>query len=177
MNITEEQFRKTLGLFPTGVTVISVPQTEGQDLCVTISSLTSVSLHPPQILFCLSKKSKAISAFQSSGYFAVNILNANQSHLSEGFAKRGPIEWETIKTHRHTSSGCLLFSEALGHIICEKGSIYEGGDHEIILGKVIDLDIGSSTSPLVRQRGQYLTTQVLSDEPINEVLQKKRGSL
>jgi flavin reductase (DIM6/NTAB) family NADH-FMN oxidoreductase RutF len=177
MSITEEQFRKTLGLFPTGVTVISVPQTEGQDLCITISSLTSVSLHPPQILFCLSKNSKAMPAFKYSPYFAVNILNADQSHLSEGFAKRGPIEWETIQTHRHTPSGCLLFSEALGHIICEKGPIYEGGDHEIILGKVIGLDVGSSTSPLVRQRGQYLTTQILSDESFPKFSQRKLSTL
>jgi 3-hydroxy-9,10-secoandrosta-1,3,5(10)-triene-9,17-dione monooxygenase reductase component len=177
MNITEEQFRKTLGLFPTGVTVISVPQTEGQDLCITISSLTSVSLDPPQVLFCLSKNSKTMPAFKSSQYFAVNILNVHQSHLSEGFAKRGLIEWETIKTHRHSPSGCLLFSEALGHIICERGPIYEGGDHEIILGKVIDLDMGSSASPLVRQRGQYLTTQVLSGQSFSKPTQRKLGSL
>jgi len=53
----------------------------------------------------------------------------------------------------------LLISDALGHIICERGAIYDGGDHEIILSRVIDVIINPLVPPLVRQRGQYLTTQ------------------
>lgn len=159
MSITEDQFRKTLGLFPTGVTVITAPLEQGGDIGITISSFTSVSLNPPQILFCLAKRSKTSPAFKASRYFAVNILNATQSSLSDDFAKHTPIEWEKKKSHRHSQTGCLLLSDALGHVICEKNGEYEGGDHEIILGKVIDLMINSHDFPLVRQRGQYLTTQ------------------
>jgi len=153
-----------MGLFPTGVTVVTAPQEQGGDIGITISSFTSVSLNPPQILFCLSKYSKTIPAFKASRYFAVNILNANQSHLSDGFARRAPIDWKDIKSHRHTPTGCLLFSDALGHIICEKGSVYEEGDHEIIIGKVIDVIAVPHNLPLVRQRGQYLTIEPLSIE-------------
>lgn len=159
MNITEDQFRRTLGLFPTGVTVVTAPQEEGKDIGITISSFTSLSLNPPQILFCLSKHSKITPVFKTLQHFAVNILGANQSHLSDGFAKHVPIEWETVKTHRHLRTGCLLISDALGHVICEKGTMYDGGDHFIILGKVIDLMAIPHDLPLVRQRGQYLTTQ------------------
>lgn len=159
MSITEDQFRKTLGLFPTGVTVITAPLEQGGDIGITISSFTSVSLNPPQILFCLAKRSKTSSAFKSSRYFAVNILKATQSSLSDDFAKHSPVEWEKKKSHRHLGTGCLLLSDALGHVICEKSGEYEGGDHEIILGKVIDLMINSHDFPLVRQRGQYFTTQ------------------
>lgn len=161
MNVTEDQFRKTLGLFPTGVTVVTAPQKGEKDIGITISSLTSVSLCPPQILFCLSKHSKTIAAFKASPYFAVNILAADQAHLSDGFANHIPLEWERVNTFRHTT-GCLLLSEALGYIVCERGPIYEGGDHEIILGAVIDLSGTSPLSPLVRQKGQYLTTHSLS---------------
>ena len=156
MNITEEHFRKTLGLFPTGVTVVTARQEKGKDIGITISSFTSLSLNPPQILFCLSKHSKTMPAFKTLQYFAVNILNENQSHLSDGFAKHVPLEWET---HRHLRTGCLLISDALGYVICEKGAMYDGGDHFIILGKVIDLVATDHNLPLVRQRGQYLTTQ------------------
>ena len=110
-------------------------------------------------MFCLSKHSKTIPIFKASRYFAVNILNATQSHISDGFAKHVPIDWETLTTHRHAKTGCLLLSEALGHVICEKGAVYEGGDHEIILGKVIDAVAAPHDLPLVRQRGHYLTTQ------------------
>ncbi len=164
MRITEDQFRKTLGLFPTGVTVVTFSEEEGEPVGITISSFTSVSLKPPQILFCLSKQSKTIPIFKKSRYFAVNILNTNQSHLSEGFAKHTPLAWEKVKTKKHPATRCLLIREALGHIICEKGAIYEGGDHEIILGKVIDLGGEAHSLPLVRQRGQYLTTQPLFAE-------------
>lgn len=177
MMITEEQFRKTLGLFPTGVTVITASQKGGQDIGITISSLTSLSLSPPQILFCLSKHSKTMSVFKTSPYFAVNILSESQSHLSDGFAKHVPLEWETVDTYRHTATNCLLLSDTLGHIICERSAIYDGGDHEIIVGKVIDLNVTSSASPLIRQRGQYLTTQPIHIEALCERSYRKAGSL
>lgn len=159
MQITEDQFRKTLGLFPTGVTVVTAPHKEGKDIGITVSSFTSVSLNPPQILFCLAKRSKTIPVFKDSPHFAVNILSAHQSHLSDGFARHVALEWEKIKTHRHPQTGCLLISEALGHVVCEKAAIYEGGDHDIILGRVIDLTASSSNPPLVHHRGEYLTSQ------------------
>lgn len=157
---SEEQFRKILGLFPTGVAVVTV-SLRGEDSGITISSFTSLSLSPPQVLFCLSKKSKTMPIVEKASYFAVNILNLDQSHLSNVFAKRFPLDWTIIKTHRHAETGCLLLSEALGHVVCEKGPLYEGGDHKIVLGKVLDLCQSSELSPLIRQRGQYLTTQQL----------------
>lgn len=172
MNITEDQFRKTLGLFPTGVTVATTSKELGNSIGITISSFTSVSLEPPQVLFCLSKKSKTMPAFEGARYFAINILKACQSHLSDGFAQRGPLDLNLIKTHEHFQTGCLLISEALGHVICEKKAMYEGGDHHIILGRVIDLMANPLELPLIRQKGQYLTLQSL---PENEPLKCQNG--
>ncbi|MBI2707108.1 MAG: flavin reductase family protein [Proteobacteria bacterium] len=176
MTVTEDQFRKTLGLFPTGVTIITAPQKGGQDIGITISSLTSVSLSPPQILFCLSKHSKTMPVFKASPYFAINILSESQSHLSDGFARHVPMEWEKVDTYRHSATGCLLIKDTLGYIICEKGAIYDGEDHEIIIGKVLDLEVISSASPLVRQKGQYLTTQSIHIEPAYELTYRKSSS-
>lgn len=167
MNITEDQFRKTLGLFPTGVTIATTSAEHGSSVGITISSFTSVSLDPPQVLFCLSKKSMKTPAFVEAGFFAINILKAHQSHLSDGFAKRGPLDMQAFENHEHPETGCLLLSQALGHVVCEKKQMFEGGDHYIILGEVIDLMADPSDRPLIRQRGQYLTIQSLSeDEPI-----------
>lgn len=158
MNITEDQFRKALGLFPTGVTVVTVPAHLGENIGITVSSFTSVSLQPPQILFCLSKHSKMQPVFAESPYFAVNILKATQSHLSEGFARHRSLYKETVETHPHPETECLLLSDALGHVICEKGAVYDGGDHEIIIGQVIDIMVNHHELPLVRHKGQYATT-------------------
>ena len=168
MSITEDQFRKTLGLFSTGVTVVTTSQGQ-EDVGITISSLTSVSLNPPQILFCLSKQSKTVPVFTDCSYFAVNILNANQSHIADNFAKHIPRKGETVKVFRDNETGCLLFSDVLGHVICERGAIYEGGDHHIILGRVIAVGANFKDLPLVRQRGQYLTTQSISIELLQKV--------
>lgn len=159
MSISEKQFRQTLGLFPTGVTVVTTLTEEGKDIGITISSLTSLSLDPPQVLFCLSKNSKTMPIFKAARYFAINILNEDQAYLSDGFARHVPLDWEKVDHHRHPETGCLLLNEALGYIICEKGIVYEGGDHEIILGRVIDLKEAPPALPLIRQKGEYLTTR------------------
>ena len=161
MSITSDQFRKTMALFPTGVTVVTFPPLEGQDLGITISSLTSVSLSPPQVLFCLSKKSRVMPCMKAASFFAVNLLSAQQAQFSPYFAQHDLVEWEKVKTLRHALTGCLLLADSLGHILCEKGPIYEGGGHEIILGTVIDVYIGPVQLPLVRHAGQYLTTHSL----------------
>ncbi len=176
MTVTEEQFRKTLGLFPTGVTIVTTSPQGGQDIGITISSLASLSLSPPQILFCLSKQSKTMPVFKESPYFAINILSESQSRLSDGFAKHVPLEWEKVDTYRHLPTGCLLLSDTLGHIICERGAIYDGGDHEIIIGRVMDLSVTSSALPLIRQKGQYLTTQPIHIEPACERAYRKSSS-
>jgi 3-hydroxy-9,10-secoandrosta-1,3,5(10)-triene-9,17-dione monooxygenase reductase component len=168
MSITEDQFRKTLGLLPAGVTVVTAPQGQ-EDVGVTISSLTSVSLSPPQILFCLSKASKTVAVFKESLYFAVNILNANQTHLADSFARHIPSKRETLNGFRHEVTGCLLLAYALGYVICKRGAIYEGGDHHIILGEVIMVDTNKEGLPLVRQRGRYLTTQPIPMEPLQHI--------
>lgn len=162
MSITEDQFRKTLGLFPTGVAIATSPYGKG-DVSLTISSLTSVSLSPPQILFCLSKHSKSAPVFVSCTHFAINLLTEHQAYISDSFARHTPPK-KPIEVCRHDETGCLLIADALGHIICERAAVYEGGDHHIILGRVIALGANSTELPLVRHRGQYLTTQPIEKE-------------
>lgn len=168
MSITEDQFRKTLGLFPSGVTVVTTLHGQ-EDVGITISSFISVSLNPPQILFCLSIYSKTAPVFKDCTYFSINILSAHQAHIADSFAKHIPCTDRALKAFRHEETGCLLFSDALAHIICKRGDIYEGGDHHIILGRVMAVNTTFNGLPLVRQRGQYLTTQSIPIEPLQKV--------
>ena len=167
MKLSEAKFRKILGLFPTGVVVVTASYGK-EDFGITISSFTSLSLKPPQILFCLSKDSKTMPIFERIPYFVVNILSSDQAYLSDVFARRYPLDWSKIKTHRHVETDCILLSEAVGYVICEKRALYEGGDHKIILGKVVDLQKSYEATPLIRHRGEYLTTQPLSSSPVEE---------
>ena len=161
MSITEDQFRKTLGLFPTGVTVVTTRGEDHQPMGITISSLTSVSLEPPQVLFCLARKSRMHPIFKAAEYFVINLLNSKQAHLSEGFANRQDLNLDVEKISVHEKSGCLLITEALGHIVCEISAVYDGGDHDIILGRVIDVMAAPEHFPLIRHRGKYHTIQQL----------------
>lgn len=169
MSITKEQFRRTMGLFPTGVTVVTAPCEQGQDVGVTISSLTSLSLEPPQILFCLAKGSRSAPILTTTPHFALNILAAHQASVSDYFAYHSSQGSKPLEVCRDQATGCLLLSEALGHLICARGMIYEGGDHYIILGNVIAVHVNAPNSPLVRQQGQYLTTQSLAKVTLQKV--------
>lgn len=163
-NITSEQFRKTLSLLPSGVSIMTVSPPNGQDRGVTISSLTSLSLHPPQVLFCLSQTSSIMADVEAASHFAISILGDTQTNLANAFTRPGLVQWQEIQTHRHPLTNCLLLAGALGHIICERGPLYAGGDHKIILGTVIDVEINSPLAPLLRHRGNYLTTRALAEE-------------
>lgn len=164
MEVTEEKFKEALGLFPTGVVVITCQKYRGQDVGITVSSFSSVSLAPPQILFCLSKSSRTMLAFAESNYFTVNILSASQKLISENFARRVFLESVIVNTFQDIKTNCFLIKDALSHIICEKGNVYDEGDHLIILGKVQRVSIGPKNLPLIRHSREYLTTKSLVSE-------------
>jgi flavin reductase (DIM6/NTAB) family NADH-FMN oxidoreductase RutF len=169
MSIEQDQFRRVMGLFPTGVTVVTAPYGEEQDVGLTISSFTSVSLEPPQILFCLAKFSRSAPVLTTTPHFALNILAARQAYVSDYFAHRTLQGAKPVEVCRDQMTGCLLLPDALGHIICERGPIYEGGDHHIILGHVIAVQVNAPDAPLVRQQGQYLTTRSLAKVTLQKV--------
>jgi len=153
--MSPDQFRHAMRLFPTGVTVITVPSQKG----VTISSLTSVSLTPPQILFCLREHASLCPLFQTTDFFAVNFLSADQLSLANTFTTPALVDWTTLDFHPHAPTGCPLLANTLGYLICERGPIYEGGDHKIILGTVTEAQETSRSLPLVRYKGNYHTTK------------------
>ena len=87
--IDSKQFRKALGSFTTGVTVVTTRGVEGEDVGLTANSFNSVSLDPPMVLWSLDRKSSKAAAFMAADHFAVHILASDQEHVSNRFAKRG----------------------------------------------------------------------------------------
>lgn len=164
MTVCSDNFRNTLKAFPSGVTVVTAAAPDGSPFGITISSFSSLSLEPPQILFCLTQKAHCLPLFQKEFPFVVNILAAHQGHLSDHFAtpadKRALLKWEDVRSGVHPSVNISLIKEALGHVVCRVARLYEGGDHVIIVGEVIDLIRNDDvTKPLIRHLSTYNTVQ------------------
>lgn len=148
--------RAALGQYATGVAVITARAPGGAHVGLTVNSLTSVSLNPPLVLFCLSNKSSLLAAFEQATHFTINVLAAGQQALSNRFAKPSANTWDGVKysTGEH---GCALLSGAAGVLECARRAAYPGGDHLILVGEVVRFDVVNAAEPLVFYRGGYGT--------------------
>lgn len=146
-------FRRALGNFATGVTIMTAQNAAGERVGVTANSFNSVSLDPALILWSIDKNSSSFSVFEQASHFAVNILSATQIDLSNQFARRGEDKFAAVEFGLG-DVGSPLFKNCSAAFECEKYDILEGGDHWIILGKVVNFhDYGRS--PLLYHQGAY----------------------
>jgi flavin reductase (DIM6/NTAB) family NADH-FMN oxidoreductase RutF len=142
-----------MGRFATGVTVLTVNGPANRPLGMTASSLAAVSLVPPLVSVCVDHSAELHDAIRASREFVVNVLESEQEALSRRFADRHEDRFDGIGYHR-SPEGLVLLDGALAHIECEQFATYPGGDHTIILGRVI----GGTTHggrPLLYYRGGY----------------------
>jgi len=154
MTVNPRTFRKTLGCFPTGVTVVTTLDQAGAPVGVTVSSFTSLSLEPPLVLFCLDSRNPNLGAFQAAGHFAVNVLRQEQRELSIRFASRLEDKWKGV-TWEAGALGSPLLPGCLATLECRLSAIHEGGDHQIIIGQVEGLEHAQGGQPLLYFRGAY----------------------
>ncbi|WP_304452797.1 flavin reductase family protein [Nocardiopsis sp. YSL2] len=153
--------RQVCGTFATGVTVITSGD-RGNSVGVTANSFTSVSLDPPLVLFCLHKESRVRPVLTATGGFVVNFLAHHQEETAWGFAGRESARVDEVPHHR-SRDGIPVLSQALAFLSCHLVREYDGGDHAILLGEVVDLGTsGRDEDPLVFYRGQM---RVLGDGP------------
>jgi flavin reductase (DIM6/NTAB) family NADH-FMN oxidoreductase RutF len=153
MPIGEAAFRKTLGRFPSGVTVVSTHDALGRPFALTVSAFCSVSLRPPLILVSIENRSDAHRGLRESGAFGVSILAASQESLSRRFATKGRAKLKGGGLEPG-ETGVLLVSGALAHLECTVAASYRAGDHTIYLGRVRRLTARSG-APLVHHAGRY----------------------
>lgn len=146
-------FRNALGSFATGVTVITAVGPDGEDTGVTASSFNSVSLDPPLILWSLDKRSMSVPTFEQCDYFAVNVLGADQVDISNRFARAGEDKFAGLDFERG-AGGAALLPNCSARFQCQPEFAYEGGDHIILVGRVLDFDV-SNRPGLVFQQGRY----------------------
>jgi len=146
-------FRKALGAFATGVTVVTARGPDGRDVGVTANSFNSVSLDPPMVLWSLNRTSASLPAFIEGAGFAVHILAASQQALSDRFASRIEDRFAGLKFERGVG-GAPLLADCAAQFQCRLAFRYDGGDHEILVGEVVALT-HSAIPPLVYHGGRY----------------------
>lgn len=150
--IDPKRFRSVMGAFATGVAVITT-EWNGEWFGATVNSLTSVSLQPCMLLFCMNDGSTTGTAIRSSGRFAVNILGQHQSELSARFTGAGKDRFNGLALD-FSADGLPLLRGAAAQLCCRVAAIHKGGDHDIILGDVLSGD-DIACHPLVFHKGAY----------------------
>jgi len=153
------RFRDVLGRFASGVTVVTA-LSGGAPVGMTCQSFSSVSLNPPLVLFIPAKSSRAWPAIQRSGKFCVNFLAADQAELSNQMASKGVDKFAGVTWTPAPETGSPLIHDTLAYVDCQIASVHEAGDHYVVIGRVLDLDVSDSGSddPLLFFQGQYRTT-------------------
>src|SRR5690349_3372134 len=137
------KFRDVLGLFCSGVTVVT-SMSDGEPVGMTCQSFSSVSLEPPLVMFSPAKTSRAWPLMQRAGYFCVNILAAGQEDLSNGMATKGVDKFEGVGWQT-AATGAPLLDGVLGYVDCTVHQVVEAGDHYLVIGRVKELGFGDGS--------------------------------
>jgi len=162
--ISPDDFRRVLGHFCSGVTVITTMDAEGRPAGLTASAFTSVSLNPPLILVCVSHDAHSYAALAGATHFAVNILAAHHEAVSTRFATkpaRHPSEKFEGVDFCKSALGLPVLSDSLAALECAVVHAYPAGDHTIFVGRVEAADSrgDGGLEPLLYYRGKYRRIQ------------------
>jgi flavin reductase (DIM6/NTAB) family NADH-FMN oxidoreductase RutF len=153
MPIEKNELRRIMGHFATGVTVITTIAKDGTPFGLTANAFMSVSLEPPLLLISVDKKAESYPHFEQSRVFTINILSDGQEGLSRRFAVSGGDKFEGIAYHRGANNVPIL-EETLAHIECRLYAAYDGGDHTLYLGEILEAETREGR-PLLFYRGGY----------------------
>ncbi len=145
--------RDVLGHFASGVTVVTAMGPEGP-IGFTCQSFSSLSLDPPLVVFCPSRTSTTWPRLREAGRFCINVLAEDQSELSGQFARSGTDKYAGV-AWAPSPLGSPMLDGVVAWIDSEVAAEHEGGDHTIVVGRVLDLGADPTRSPLVFHRGGY----------------------
>ncbi|WP_234362775.1 flavin reductase family protein [Streptomyces formicae] len=154
------EFRRVLGNFATGVTVITAPAADGEPgpAGFACQSFSSLSLDPPLVSFMVARTSTTWPRIARAGVFCVNVLGADQGELCRGFAVSGADKFAGVAYDAAPVSGAPRLAGAPAWIDCTVQAVHTGGDHLIVVGRVDALGTGAAEAdgePLLFHRGRF----------------------
>ena len=151
--------RNALGVYPTGVTIVTTRGVDGRSVGLTVNSFASLSLEPPLLLWSLSNRSPNLRAFRTASHFVVNVLAQEQEDLAMRFASPSIVDkFEGVALrddplgHAH---GVPLVDGAAAWFVCACRDAIETGDHTLFIGRVVAHESATEQSPLVFQGGRF----------------------
>lgn len=155
------EFRRALGAFVTGVTIVTTIQPDGSPRGFTANSFTSVSLDPPLILVCIAKTASSHDVFSKTQHFAVSVLAEDQRPVSGVFASKAADKFSQVAWQKRTT-GAPVIDNAAASFDCTTHDVVDAGDHIILIGRVVDF-VHTSSSPLGYCRGAYVNFSLSQD--------------
>lgn len=159
-DFSPRDFRATLGMFATGVTIVTARNDSGEPVGLTASSFNSVSLDPPLVLWSLGKAAGSMAVFTQGRHYAINVLAADQQALAERFAARGVDRWAGVEFDEG-AGGAPLLRGCVATFECFNRSQYTEGDHVIFVGEVERCTRRPTASPLLFHGGRFYTEHPL----------------
>jgi 3-hydroxy-9,10-secoandrosta-1,3,5(10)-triene-9,17-dione monooxygenase reductase component len=158
--LDQGEFRRVLGSFATGVTVITAPAAAGEPgpAGFACQSFSSLSLDPPLVAFMVGRTSTTWPRIARAGVFCVNVLGAHQGELCRGFAISGRDKFADVPYDASPVSGSPRLTDAAAWIDCTIHAVHTGGDHLIVVGRVDGLGVAGEgdAAPLLFHRGRFL---------------------
>ena len=151
---SKPEFRTALGMFATGVTIVTARTANGDLVGLTANSFNSVSLSPPLVLWSLAQAASSMEAFSTGSHYAINILSADQQALAMQFATKGVDKFAGVAFHLG-AAGAPLLDGAAATFECFNRSRYEEGDHVIFVGEVEQCAHREGASPLLYHGGKF----------------------
>ena len=145
--------RDAFGSFATGVTIVTTRNAAGADIGRTANSFSSVSLDPPMVLWSLAKTSSGQADFHRARHFAVHVLGEDQEDLSGLFASKAADRFGALSVTRG-ADGIPLLEGCAARFECRTVHRYDGGDHVIFVGEVMDF-VREPRAPLLFHAGRY----------------------
>lgn len=153
-NFSNTEFRMALGMFATGVTIVTACSPDGTLIGLTANSFNSVSLTPPLVLWSLAQSAASMGAFSTGTHYAINILSTEQQDLARQFAAQGVDRFHGVQ-YTLGVAGAPLLEGAVATFECFNRSRYEEGDHVIFVGEVERCTHEPTASPLLFHGGKF----------------------
>jgi 3-hydroxy-9,10-secoandrosta-1,3,5(10)-triene-9,17-dione monooxygenase reductase component len=150
----QARFRQVMGHFCTGVTIVTAMDGD-EPVGLTAQSFTSLSLDPPLVLFCPGVDSSTWPRIRNAGAFCFNILGETQEALCRTFAMKGADKFKGIGWTPSDVTGAPVLDDVIAWVDCTLEADHDGGDHRIVVGRVVDLSIEDEGPPLLFFRGGF----------------------
>ncbi|MES2688172.1 MAG: flavin reductase family protein [Pseudomonadota bacterium] len=159
-SFSPQEFRASLAMFATGVTIVTARSESGELIGLTANSFNSVSLEPPLVLWSLAQAAGSLPALSTGSHYAINILAADQKELAERFAAKRDGRWTGVAWTEGVG-GAPLLTGAAAVFECFNRSRYEEGDHVIFVGEVERCSHRAGAAPLLFHGGRFYTEHPL----------------